>query len=348
MVKHTDAPYRLYTRGKTYHAYFSFRTVGGQRVQLRETTGTTDRRKAEQYCLKRIGELQQRAERKEKGELEDMTIDAAFGRYFEESGRFQSKPNNLLTRLSQISAALDCRCLSELTEERLSDYVNARIKTVKAGTINRELAIISAVVNMARDKWKVKTVYVKIRKFMMREPSENVKYLKTWKDAQDIIDAAPDHIKPIIYTALYTGFRLGNILNLKWADIDFENACITVHVKDRGKLGGKVFTVPMIASLRHVLENQPKTSEFVFTYKGRPIQSIKTAWRHLFKRSGLPYVNFHALRHTAATWILKKTNNLKITKEILGHANIATTLKYAHIMDDEKRNALKSVFEETK
>lgn len=348
MVKHTDAPYRLYTRGKTYHAYFSFRTVGGQRIQLRESTCTTDRRKAEQYCLKRVGELQHRAERKEKGELEEMSIDAAFGRYFEESGQYQSKPDNLLNRLSQISTILNCNYLSEITEEKLSDYVSIRSKTVKSGTLNRELAIISAVVNMARDKWKVKTVYVKIRKFMMREPSENVKYLKTWKDAQNIIDAAPDHIKPIIYTALYTGLRLGNILNLKWSDIDFENSCITVLVKDRGKLGGKVFTVPMIDSLRRVIENQPKTNEFVFTYKGRPIQSIKTAWKHLFKRSGLPYINFHTLRHTAATWILKKTGNLKITKEILGHANIATTLKYAHILDDEKRQALKKVFEEIK
>lgn len=45
---------------------------------------------------------------------------------------------------------------------------------------------------------------------------------------------------------------------------------------------------------------------------------------------------------------LEKTGNLKITKEILGHANIATTLKYAHILDDEKRQALKKVFEEIK
>jgi integrase len=82
-----------------------------------------------------------------------------------------------------------------------------------------------------------------------------------------------------------------------------------------------------------------------------------TAWRNIFycrdangvftkklKDESLPYVNFHTLRHTAATWILQKTNNLRITKEILGHANINTTLKYAHVLDEEKRNALTSVF----
>ena len=84
-----------------------------------------------------------------------------------------------------------------------------------------------------------------------------------------------------------------------------------------------------------------------------------TAWRNIFyKRDGrksfshelkdpeLPYINFHALRHTAATWILRKTNNLRITKEILGHANINTTLKYAHVLDDEKRKALNTVFDQ--
>ena len=61
----------------------------------------------------------------------------------------------------------------------------------------------------------------------------------------------------------------------------------------------------------------------------------------------LPYINFHALRHTAATWILRKTNNLRITKEILGHSNINTTMKYAHVLDAEKRDALNAVFDET-
>ena len=65
----------------------------------------------------------------------------------------------------------------------------------------------------------------------------------------------------------------------------------------------------------------------------------------MLKDPALPYTNFHTLRHTAATWILKKTNNLKITQEILGHANITTTMKYAHVMSEEKRKALNSVFE---
>jgi integrase len=138
----------------------------------------------------------------------------------------------------------------------------------------------------------------------------------------------------------------------------------------------------MVDKLKTILLEQPKINEYVFNYQDNPISDIKRSWTNIFyefvkadkvrpddvietrdirnKKTGemekvtykrvlrdpaLPYVNFHTLRHTAATWILKKTNNLRITKEILGHANINTTMKYAHVLDEEKRNALNAVFD---
>ena len=164
-------------------------------------------------------------------------------------------------------------------------------------------------------------------------------------------------MKPIIYTALYTGLRLGNLLNLKWENINFSANIITVKVKSRKKQGGKNHTVPIITPLLKIFENQPRINEYVFNYKGKPIHSISSSWRNIFykrdkkgnftkelKDITLPYINFHVLRHTAATWILRETKNLKITKEILGHSDVKTTLKYAHILDDEKRDALNSLY----
>ena len=89
-------------------------------------------------------------------------------------------------------------------------------------TINRYLALLSSVVNFCDDR-HYKVPKIKLSKYKLKEPAENIKYLKDWNEAQKIIDRASDHLKPIIYTALYTGMRLGNILNLKWENIDFEN-----------------------------------------------------------------------------------------------------------------------------
>lgn len=152
-----------------------------------------------------------------------------------------------------------------------------------------------------------------------------------------------------------------------------ENGCIVIcdwrkddnndwYIKDiySDKVGGKNHSIPLIPQQEDVFNAIKKESEYVFTYRGKKIKSIKTAWENIFyKRGGketnytftnelrdptLPYKNFHTLRHTAGTWILKNCGNLKITKEILGHADMKTTLKYAHVLDDEKRNALLTTF----
>ena len=87
--------------------------------------------------------------------------------------------------------------------------------------------------------------------------------------------------------------------------------------------------------------------------------NINHIWENIFYKRGdkdtnwgltkelrnpnLPYKNFHTLRHTAGTWILKKTNNLKITKEILGHADIRTSKVYAKVLNKSVEDAFEKL-----
>lgn len=359
MAKQHSVPYRLYRRGKIWHAYISYINTEGERIQLRETTGRMDETEAAQYCIKRITELQKQSKQKASGEQQCLTVDEAFARYFTEKGQYLTLPKQRLSRLSKLKKELNVKNLEEITETQINNFIALNRNTLTNSTINRYLYLISAVLKTACEEWKVKTYPLKISKFKLKEPDENVKYLKDWETAQKIIDRAAPHLKPIIYTALYTGMRLGNILNLKWENIDFTNRVITIKVKDKNRIGGKNHSIPVIKKLCEILQEQPKINEYVFNFNGKPLKSINSSWRaifykrdvckkftHILKDPKLPYINFHTLRHTAATWILRKTNNLRITKEILGHSNINTTLKYAHVLDDEKRKALDSVFSE--
>lgn len=280
-----------------------------------------------------------------------MTLDEAFGRYFEEKAQFQSKPHNLLLRIANMKKDLGVTYFHEIDKKVLANYVALRRQTVKNGTINRELSILSAIRNLANDYWEAKTNLANPLKFKLPEPAENVKYLKDWATAQKIIDRAADHLKPIIYTALYTGLRRGNILTLKWSQIDFANNTINIKVKDKNTAGGKNHTVPMISKLRDILQTQPRINEFVFNYKGKPMSDIKHAWHSIFfdtngnlKDTELPYTNFHTLRHTAMTWIVKSTGDIRVAQKIAGHADIKTTVKYAHVLDEQKRSALEKTF----
>ena len=280
-----------------------------------------------------------------------MTIDEAFSIFFQKHAQYYARPEETLRKLLLIKSNIKVKYLHDIDTSELSDYIQRRKTQVSNGTINRELVIISSLFSKCR-LWKYKVSDAKPCKLKLKEKAENIKYLQNREIASTIIERAAPHLKPIIYTALYTGLRRNNILNLKWEELDFTNNLINVKVKDRTKLGGKNLTIPMIDKLKAILEKQPKINEYVFNYRGRPISDIKHSWRSIFygsdgrlKDPALPYTNFHTLRHTAATWILKKTGNLKITQEILGHANITTTMKYAHVMSEEKRKALNSVFE---
>lgn len=359
MAKRHNEPYRLYKRGEIYHAYISFISETGLRIQFRGSTGQILPEKAAQFCLKFIAEQEKKAKLR-KGNDVEVSTDDAFVLFFENVGQYHNNSNDTYNKL-KILLSYFPNNLSDICDADIMKFINDyRTNKRSNGTINRYLALLSAVINFCDDR-HYKVPKLKISKYKLKEPAENIKYLKDWDEAQKIISKASPHLKPIIYTALYTGMRLGNILSLKWENIDFKNKTINISVKDRTKLGGKNHSIPLINHLEDILNELPKDSEFVFTYRGKQIKSIKTAWENIFYTRGgketnyaltkklrdpeLPYKNFHTLRHTAGTWILKKTNNLKITKEILGHADIKTTLKYAHVLDDEKRNALNSVFE---
>lgn len=359
MAKRHNEAYRLFKRGNIYHAYISFISERGERIQLRETTGAMEESDAVRYCLKRIAQIEKKESSQTSGDLPCLTVDEAFARYFQEKGQYLCRPKETLTRLSKLKTDFGVEYLHNIDERTINRFININKGTLSNATINRYLSIYSIVRKTAEEEWRIKTHPLKISKFFLKEPAENIKYLKDWAIAKKIIDNAAPHLQPIIYTALYTGMRLGNILNLKWENIDFTTNSINIKVKDRTRLNGKNHTIPMIGSLRDILSQQTYCGEYVFTFRGKPIKSITSAWKnifykrdshkrftHILKDPNLPYINFHTLRHTAATWILRKTNNLRIAKEILGHSDIRTTLKYAHVMDEEKRQALISVFEE--
>lgn len=376
MAKHTKAPYRLYLRGKTWHAYFSFKTENGERIQFRETTSTDDFEQAQSYCLKRISKLQQKASIKE-GHLVRITLDEVFGQYFMEKAQFQSRADLIFSRLEYLKRDLGITFLDEINEPLVQSFVarhrripgkdyNQKSYQKSNATINRYLSLLSAIIRTYKKMYL--TSDIKPLDFRLEEEDENIAYLKDWQLAKKIIDKAAPHLKPIIYTALYTGLRENNILNLKWENLDLINDMLTVRIKNKKKQGGKNHTLPIIPKLKEIFMEQPKINEFVFNYKGNPIKSIYNAWRSIFfkrvydknsqtcifpkggnkkiplKDPEIPYIRFHDLRHTCATWILKSTGDQRIIQRILGHSDIRTTSKYAHIMKGAELRALESVY----
>lgn len=386
MAKRHEEFYRLYQRGQGWYTYISFTTETGERVQFRGSCGTTDRNKAEQFCINKINQIQKQATIKSGGYVA-VTVDETFGRYYVEKAQYQTRPKQAMTRLKNLKQWLNVEYLHQINEPIISSMVANIRNTMSNATVNRYLALLSVVLNTAIDEWHYECRHIKMSKFKLTEPAENVKYLKDWDTLELIVSKAPQWMKPFIYTAIYTGMRLGNLLELKWENIDFVNKVINIKVKDKNKLGGKNHTIPIIPELENILNNINRTSEFVFVNsQNNPVKFITTTWNDIFykwelvkdlntikdsdiilhrkrilkdgkikdltykrvlKDKNLPYINFHTLRHTCGTWQAKAGVNAMIIKEVLGHKDIRTTKKYVHADDAQKRGALLSVFSQS-
>lgn len=276
-----------------------------------------------------------------------MTLDEASGHYIMEVVKFHSRPKSSIQQIKVLLNYFDKTVyLSQISKADISQFIiskQAKDK-VKNGTINRYITMLSAILHHANEKWDIKIPAFKISSFKLKEPVENIEYFKSMEDIKKIIECSAAHLKPIIWTALYTGLRRGNILNLKWENIDFERDIITLRVKSKKYDGGKNHIIPIVPPLKDILYNQPQINEYVFNYNGHHITDIKHAWSNALKKANLPHQRFHTLRHTTATWLLKDCKNIKIVQHILGHENVATTNKYAHLMDGAESQALTKLF----
>jgi len=173
--------------------------------------------------------------------------------------------------------------------------------------------------------------------------------------------AAEDRLEALYVLAVHTGMRQGEMLALRWQDVDIENAVLSVR-RTLTRRGGKVafgepktkksrrsirLTLQAVDALRAHLERQLRDMEIlgdhyqdqglIFTTDtGAPINPSNLRQRSftpLLKRAGLPHMRFHDLRHTCATLLLSRGVHPKFVQELLGHATIAITLDtYSHVI----------------
>ena len=241
--------------------------------------------------------------------------------------------------LKHLESHLKGKTLSRIGVKDIDDYKQKRLKEVKPATINRELAILKHMFSLAI-KWKyVDENPVKQVEFF-QEPQLAIRTLNK-DDAKKLIEAASDHLRPIIIVALNTGMRRGELLNLKWKDIDFDNHFIYIKKTKTGMIR----KIPMSPMVEKTLEGIERRCDYIFqsprTKEG--LKHIRTGWYNTCDRAGIKDFRFHDLRHTAATWMVAAGIDLVTVKEILGHVNIKTTMRYAHPTPENKRKAVNAL-----
>ena len=142
---------------------------------------------------------------------------------------------------------------------------------------------------------------------------------------------------------LFTGMRRGEVLNLKWADVNLDAGVLDLP---DSKTGRKLVTLN--APARQVLAALPRTSEYVFPGRAprKPLVGLPHAWGRIRKRAGLEGVRLHDLRHSYASTAAGLGASLPVIGALLGHTVPQTTQRYAGLADDPRRAAAEAVGKE--
>jgi integrase len=231
--------------------------------------------------------------------------------------------------------------ISKLNLHSVEKYKWKRVKDgVEKSTVNRELACLKKMMNKAID-WE----------FLHRNPVTGVKlfsekdHLKERvlnpEEEKRLLKSSVDYLKPIIKVAIHSGLRRGEILNLKWKDVDLERRELIITNTKSGK--ARVVPVNGVLFLEfQKLWNTRVESEYVFTNSstGKPFVDIKKAFKSAFKKANVQELRFHDLRHTFASRLVENGVDIITVKNLLGHSSVRVTERYTHSNNTQKRKAV--------
>ncbi|MCG3134046.1 MAG: Tyrosine recombinase XerC [Planctomycetes bacterium] len=249
--------------------------------------------------------------------------------------------------------------LDEITPAMLLDYRAWRVshrnslggpaKPISQRTINADHAAMCRMLNEAiLDGHLSKNPIAGMKK--LREVSRQRRYL-TKEELGTLIAKCPEHFKPFLVTAAYTGARKGELTRLRWSDLDFENGKIALYRPKVGNADWIDMHPAVAAELKRIKESrsaelrgkgeklQPEDHVFL-SWHGTPFVEIRRSWLLALKAAGLDGregLTPHALRHSFATHFLQNGGAVTDLQQQLGHAELVTTQIYANALSERRR-----------
>jgi integrase len=327
----------LYLRGKSWYLNFYYE---GKRYN--EKIGQVSKSVAqEKLNIKRSEVI--------RGEWKPKAVRISFDKFKEQylefslSNKRAGTSKRDVVSLKPLQKFFGGKFISEINPFLIEKYKQKRKEDgVSVRTINVELACLRHMFNMAMRWGKAqKNPLKEVKLFKETEgkdrilsPEEEVRLFDAIRSSKRTL-----HLEPIVFTALATGMRKSEVLNLKWSNVDLVNRLIVVE----GTKSGYVRKIPMNTRLTEVLSSAKKISqaENVFVNeRGEPYKSFRTSWDHVLQRAKIEDLTFHSLRHTFGTRLGMAGVDVKTIQELMGHRDIKMTMRYSHPTPEHKRKAV--------
>lgn len=292
----------------------------GKRV--RQSAGTEDRNDAEAYLAK----LKLDAYRETHfGIKPQRSWQEAVVRYLDVKRSLRSF-SDVQRMCRQLDPYLGSMMLNQINGDVIWTIIQGEKKRgSKAGTVNRVLSIMRALLRMARDEWQWIDTFPKIK--LLTGEVERDRWL-TREEAERLIRCCPTHLAALVRYALATGCRASEITGLEWSRVDLNRRTAWLNQTKNGTPRG----VPLNEDAIEVLKEQiGKNLTHCFSYQGEPIrwQITNTAWHNALASAGIEDFRFHDLRHTWASWHRQAGTSCDELKDLGGWKTRSMVDRYA-------------------
>jgi integrase len=341
-------------RGKVYWVDFSFNKF---RYRKRSPDNTFQGAKAYELLL------QQKLARGEPLEEQKVTVRLTFQevalQWFEVYVKNNNKQSEINNKRNILKSCLipyfGKKYIEQINNYDIEKYKNFLLQDRKLSpkTINNQLSVLSRCLKSAVE-WDLLKYLPNIK--LLKVPPQKYDYL-TESESKLLLQNANGVWQDMILLVLQTGLRFGELIALRWQDIDLEKKVLTVNrniVKgvEGSPKSNKARTVPLTSSILYMLKEKKKDCEFIFHDTDKNPLKYGNCMHHLHracKKAGLRIIGWHVLRHSFASQLVSKNNSIVAIKELLGHSDIKTTMRYSHVNLPVLQNAidsLESVFNE--
>ena len=275
-------------------------------------------------------------------ERQEMTFADLFSQYMERHAKVRKRTwQEDQNQFDRYLGAFAKKKLSAITRKDVA-ALHGKIGKTAPTAANRLLALLSSVFGRAIEfgLWEGNNPCVAIRKFPEEARDRFLSKDELRRFFEVLEHYSHEIARDTILVALLTGVRRSNVHEMKWADIDWEEATWRIGLTKNGTPQTVALVEPVIELLRE--RHRRATSVFVFPGRGRTghYVEVKTAWKTLLKRAGIENARFHDLRRTMGSWQARTGASLPIIGKSLNHKSQSTTAIYARLDLDPARSAM--------
>lgn len=218
--------------------------------------------------------------------------------------------------------------LSDIRRADIQKYITERTGEVSPGSVTKELNVLKHLLGLAVE-WELIPLNAAHGIKAPRVPAGRVRYLQP-TELRAVLEACPEWLRPIAGLAAFTAMRRGEILGLRWLDVDLKGGRVMLPQTKNGD--GRIVYLNGLAHqvLNSLRVGAPTDCVFPTTDSVTP-ENVSLAFLRACRRVGIADFKLHDLRHTAASWLRMQGADIHTVALLLGHKDLRMAARYQHL-----------------